>query len=61
MKGHEITLSGYSTAASALIEGLEASEMLSQVRFTSPITFDTKLAVERFNLAASVSNDGGQP
>ncbi len=60
MKGNEITLSGYSTAASALIEGLEASEILSQVRFTSPITLDGKLAVERFNLAATVSNDGGR-
>jgi general secretion pathway protein L len=61
MKKDHITLSGYSASASALIEGLEASEMLSQVRFTSPITLDSRLNVERFNLAAGVAKDGDRP
>jgi general secretion pathway protein L len=61
VKGNQLTLSGYSTAASALIEGLEASQMLSQVRFTSPITFDAKLGVERFNLSAAIATNGGLP
>jgi general secretion pathway protein L len=61
MKGDHITLSGYSASASALIEGLEASEMLSQVRFTSPITLDSRFGVERFNLAAGIASDGDRP
>lgn len=60
VKGDQLTLSGYSTAASALIEGLEASQMLSQVKFTSPITFDAKLSVERFNLSATIASKGGR-
>ena len=58
VKGDQLVLSGYSTAASALIEGLEGSQMLSQVRFTSPITFDGKLSVERFNLSATIASKG---
>jgi general secretion pathway protein L len=61
MKGDHITLSGYSASASALIEGLEASKMLSQVRFTSPITLDSRFGVERFNLAAGIASDGDRP
>jgi general secretion pathway protein L len=61
MKRDHITLSGYSASASALIEGLEASEMLSQVRFTSPITLDSRFGVERFNLAAGIASNGDRP
>jgi general secretion pathway protein L len=60
-KGDHVTLSGYSKSASALIERLEASDMLSQVRFTSPITLDSRLGVERFNLAAGIIGNGGRP
>jgi len=61
VKGDRVTLSGYSASASALIEGLEASEMLSQVRFTSPITLDSRFGVERFNLAAGIASNGDRP
>jgi general secretion pathway protein L len=61
IKEDHVTLSGYSRSASALIEGLEASDMLSQVRFTSPITLDSRLDVERFNLAAGIAGGGDQP
>jgi general secretion pathway protein L len=61
VKRDHITLSGYSASASALIEGLEASEMLSQVRFTSPITRDSRFGVERFNLAAGIASNGDHP
>jgi general secretion pathway protein L len=61
VKGDHVTLSGYSASASALIEGLEASDMLSQVRFTSPITLDSRQGVERFNLAAAIASNGDRP
>lgn len=50
----QLTLSGYSAAASNLIEMLEASPLLTQVRFVSPVTLDAKQGVERFNLSAQV-------
>jgi general secretion pathway protein L len=61
VKADHVTLSGYSASASALIEGLEASDMLSQVRFTSPITLDSRLGVERFNLAVAIAGNGDRP
>jgi general secretion pathway protein L len=54
LRGDQLTITGYSAAASNLIEALEASPMFSQVKFTSPITPDPKLGVERFMLSASV-------
>jgi general secretion pathway protein L len=51
----QLTLSGYSGAASKLIEALEASPLLTQVRFVSPVTLDLKQGVERFNLSAQVT------
>jgi len=51
----QLTLSGYSAAASNLIEVLEASPLLTQVRFVSPVTLDPKQGVERFNLSAQIA------
>ena len=50
-----LTVSGYSAKPSALIGLLEESEMLSGVRFSSPVTMDQKVGLERFNLTASVT------
>jgi general secretion pathway protein L len=53
-----VSLSGYSKKPSALIGLLEQSEMLTSVRFSSPVTLDQRLGLHRFNLAASVLGRG---
>ncbi len=55
-----LTLSGYSAKPSALIGLLEQSEVLREVRFSSPVTMDQKMGLERFNLTATVT-PRGQP
>jgi general secretion pathway protein L len=54
LRGGRLTLSGYSAKPSALIGLLEKSEMLSAVRFSSPVTMDQKIGLERFNLTATL-------
>jgi len=56
VEGNELVLSGYSPHASALIGLLEDSEMLEQVRFCSPVTFDQRLGAERFTLSAAITH-----
>ena len=51
----QLTLAGYSKAASALIPLLEASDLLSEVRFEAPVTLDGRIELERFNLSASIA------
>ena len=58
MRNNTLTLSGYSAKPSALIGLLEKSEMLSGVRFSSPVTMDQKVGLERFNLVASIRGQG---
>ena len=53
-----LNLSGYSKKPSTLIGLLEQSEMLTSVRFSSPVTLDQRLGLHRFNLAASVLGRG---
>lgn len=53
-RGSQLTISGYSIKPSALIAILEDSEMLSQVKFTSPVTNDPRVGRDRFNIAANV-------
>ncbi|MDB5394597.1 MAG: fimbrial assembly protein [Rhodospirillales bacterium] len=55
-EGDEIVLTGNSPHASALIRLLEGSEMLEQVRFGSPVTFDQQLGGERFTLSAAITH-----
>ena len=55
LKGDTLELKGYSTKALALLEMLEKSPMLRSVRFTSPVTPDTRLGVDRFRLTALVA------
>jgi general secretion pathway protein L len=58
--GERLTLSGYSAKPSALIALFEQSDMLSEVRFNSPVTVDQKIGLERFNLSATVAR-GPEP
>lgn len=52
--GDRLTLAGYSASTSSLIALLEELEMLSEVRFNSPVTVDQRIGLERFNLSAKV-------
>ena len=58
-RGNQLTISGYSVKPSALIAILEASDMLSQVKFTSPVTNDPRVGRDRFNIAARVPEKPG--
>ncbi len=53
-KGDRLVLSGYSASPSTLIGLLEQSELLTEVRFSSPVTVDQRIGLERFNLSATV-------
>jgi general secretion pathway protein L len=55
LKEDTLKLTGYSSKALALLEQLEASQMLSSVRFTSPVTEDARLGVDRFAMTALVA------
>jgi general secretion pathway protein L len=52
-----VTLTGLSLSAAPLIARLEASPLLSHVRFGSPVTPDPELGAERFNLVAQAAPD----
>lgn len=53
--GKELALSGFSPAAATLIEGLEESPLMSEVRFESPVTKDPRVERERFKITAKVN------
>jgi general secretion pathway protein L len=53
-KGDRLVLSGYSASPSKLIGLLERSELLREVRFSSPVTVDQRIGLERFNISATV-------
>jgi general secretion pathway protein L len=52
--GEHMTLAGYSSSTTSLIALLEAAELLSEVRFNSPVTVDQRIGLERFNLSTRV-------
>ena len=54
LRERQVTLSGNSAKASALIAELEQSGLLSEVSFSSPITLDRRIGLERFNLTATI-------
>jgi general secretion pathway protein L len=58
-QGDKLMIAGFSPAAAALIGGLEASELLSEVRFGSPVTADPRIGQERFNISAAVAAPQG--
>ncbi len=53
-RNDRVTISGYSASPSALIGLLQQSDLLTGVRFSSPVTVDQKIGLERFNLSATV-------
>lgn len=55
LRNGQLTLSGYSAKPSSLIGLLEESELLAEVRFSSPVTMDQKIGLERFNLTAMIT------
>ena len=57
-KGDTLTLAGYSSKASSLIGLLEESALFDEVRFSSPVTLDSRLNLDRFNITASISGQG---
>ena len=56
-RDNQLTLSGFSAKASALIGLLEQSDLLTGVRFRSPVNLDPRLQLERFNLSAVVATE----
>jgi general secretion pathway protein L len=59
---NQVTLSGFSPAAASLIAGLEASPLLAEVRFASPVIVDPRVSLERFNLSSVLTpGPGGSP
>ena len=54
IRSGRLSISGYSAKPSALIGLLEDSPMFANVRFSSPVTMDRKVGLERFNLTAAV-------
>jgi general secretion pathway protein L len=54
----KVHLQGTSSRASALIAGLEASSLLEDVRFASPVTQDGASGRERFHLSALIVATG---
>jgi general secretion pathway protein L len=55
----KLTLTGFSPSAAALIAPLEASPLLTEVRFGSPVTADAQVGEESFNILARVASDQG--
>ena len=58
-QGNKLLIAGFSPAAATLIGGLEESELLSEVRFGSPVTADARVGQERFNISAAVAAPPG--
>lgn len=57
LAGEEIEMTGYSSAAAGLIERLELSPLLRDVRFRSPVTRDPRRDAERFHLSATLASE----
>ena len=62
LRGDDLRLRGISTAPASVIETLEASTLLQEVRFEAAITRDGRGQGERFNVSARLeapAQDGG--
>jgi len=55
IRGRDLKISGFSDASSEILRLLDASEMLSDVRFGSPVTRDPRLNTDRFTITAVLS------
>ena len=58
MRKGVITLTGYSDNASALINKLEKTGALVRVKFVSPVTHDSRVGRDRFNIRADLVMKG---
>ncbi len=58
MRKGVITLTGYSDNASALIDKLEQTGALVRVKFVSPVTHDSRVGRDRFNIRADLVKKG---
>jgi len=59
LRENQVTVAGYSAQPASLIAILEASPMFAEVRFSSPVTLDQRVGLERFNLSAVLALGGG--
>jgi hypothetical protein len=51
---NDVHVAGYSANASSLIELLENSDLLENVRFDAPVTMDNETTREHFRIIASL-------
>jgi general secretion pathway protein L len=61
LQNGEIQLFGESDSAALLVQLLESSTLLRNVRFRSPVLEDARSGVERFHLSAEYGPQGGSP
>ena len=59
VEGTELRMTGFSDAAPALIATLEATDLLSDVRFAAPTTRDEGTAQDRFEIVARIEPPAG--
>ena len=61
LQGRRVTMRGISSSPATLIETLEASQLLKDVRFESAITRDNRGQGDRFNISAEIElpTEGG--
>ena len=60
LKGQRLTLRGISASPAALLETLEGSELLQDVRFQSAITRDRREQGDRFNISARLERPAAE-
>jgi general secretion pathway protein L len=58
--GGRVTITGYSPSAANLIGDIEASPLFVRTSFSSPITRDPRLDLERFNLSTELDVEEGE-
>ncbi|HEV7367825.1 PilN domain-containing protein [Arenibaculum sp.] len=61
IEGGEIRMSGYSPAASGLLEPIEHSDLFGSARFRSPVTRDAQSGLERFEIVAEIVERSSPP
>lgn len=55
IRGQSLEISGYSGDPAEILRRLNESDMLSDVRFGSPVTRDSRLEMDRFTITAALS------
>ena len=54
-----VRLAGYSDDPSSVLRLLEQSGLFSEARFAAPVTMDSRIGKERFNMVATVAREDG--